>query len=332
MYNEEEMNVKMAELESLKETVKQKEYMLIMANAKIASLEEEGIRKMNELEKTDRVFEKMEQRLKKVEDPKYKRELNARTKEIKNLNQKLADNLKKFREETNLRAKAEAEVKMKDSTIDTLKEIIAKQKSSIQEAEPVRPSSPQGSGGSGLADKNELCRDFQRQGNCFRGSSCKFIHLPQGRTEASFQPASSGKPDCIYWKEGYCRKAENQCRGKHNPSIFGTQPKQLAQSGGNTFNNTNFVESLAKAVSQSLVGAQQQMANDPSRGQHMGGTQPQQQTLSNQQVNTQQQQHMTNNQQHTMMNQQQHMIPMMMLPNSQSMFFPAQQGRQGLGQ
>ena len=43
VYDEDEMNVKLAELESLKETVKEKEDMLRMAHAKIASLEEEGI-------------------------------------------------------------------------------------------------------------------------------------------------------------------------------------------------------------------------------------------------------------------------------------------------
>jgi hypothetical protein len=44
-----------------------------MAYAKINSLEEEGIRKTNEIEKTDIVFEKLEERLKKSEDPKYKK-------------------------------------------------------------------------------------------------------------------------------------------------------------------------------------------------------------------------------------------------------------------
>ena len=35
-------------------------------------------------------------------DAKTKKELNEKTKEIKNLNQKLTDNLKKLRDETNL--------------------------------------------------------------------------------------------------------------------------------------------------------------------------------------------------------------------------------------
>ena len=356
-YDEDEMSLKLAELESLKETVKEKEELLSMAYAKINSLEEEGIRKTNEIEKTDIVFEKLEERLKKSEDPKYKKELNVKAREIKNLNQKLADNLKKFRDEINLRAKAEAELKIKDSTIEALKDVIAMQKTSIQQAGPGRPPSPQGGGGRGQEKRLEPCWDFLRQGSCFRGNFCKFTHHPPGRNDASSQPASGGKPDCKYWLEGYCRKTENLCFGMHNPSMCGTQRKQSSQTGGNNFNNTNFVETLAKAVSQSLAGVQHQMAGGPSRGQQQAGTQPQQQT-SNSQLNTnmnQQQQQVLNNQnmmmnqqqlaegapargqqtlnnqQNTMMNQQQQMMPFMMLPNGQSMYFPAQQGMQGPG-
>ena len=184
------------------------------------------IRKTNKIEKTDIVFEKLEERLKKAEaDPKYKKEINVKARDIKNLNQKLTDNLKKFRDETNLRAKAEAELKVKDSTIEALKEIIAMQKTASQQAGPGRPSSPQGGGGRGPENGPELCRDFQRKGSCFRGSSCRFTHLLSGRTEPTFQPCSSGKPDCKYWLEGYCRKAENLCWGKHNPNLCGSQTK-----------------------------------------------------------------------------------------------------------
>ena len=87
------------------------------------------------------------------------------------------------------------------------------------------------------------------------------------------------------------------------------------------FQNQNFVESLAKAVSQSLAGVQQQqqVASAPARGQNQVGIQPQQHLMNQQNMmNPQQQQ------------QQPAMIPMMMIPNGQNMFFPAQQGRPGL--
>ena len=242
--------------------------------------------------------------------------------------------------------------------IETLKEILELRKSSIQQAGEARPASPRGYGGQGQEKGSELCRDFQRQGHCFRGSSCKFFH-PPGRNHSSIQPDISLRPDCRYWLEGYCRKAENVCWGKHNPSLCGSQQKQQAQIG--SFPNPNFVESLAKAVSQSLVGAQQ-AATGPSRGQPQVGLQPaQQQHMMNNQIqqnmmmNQQQQnqqaatapsmgqpqvglqptQQMMNNQTqpNIMMNpQQQNMMPLMMIPSSQSLYFPVQQGRQGPGQ
>ena len=272
------------------------------------------------------------------------------------------ESFKKFRDETNLRAKAEAELKVKESMIETLREVLALQKSSIQQAGVARPASPRFHGGQGQDQGPEVCRDFSRQGHCFRGSSCKYFH-PPGRHQSSTQPDISQRPDCRYWLEGYCRKAENLCWGKHNPSLCGTQQKQPPQMNGNSFQNQNFVESLAKAVSQSLVGAQQ-AATAPSRGQPHVGLQPaQQQHMMNNQIQqnmmmnqqeqiqqaesapsrgqtqvglqpTQQQQILNNHmQQNTMMNQQQqNMVPMMMIPSSQSLYFPAQQGRQGPGQ
>ena len=141
------------------------------------------------------------------------------------------------------------------------------------------------------------------------------------------------------------------CWGKHNPSLCGSQHKQPAQIG--SFQNPNFVESLAKAVSQSLVGAQQAAAA-PSRGQTQVGLQPtqqqqmmnnqiQQNMMMNQQQQTQQaatapsrgqpQVGLQPGQQNMMMNtQQQNMVPMMMMPSSQSLYFPVQQGMQGPGQ
>ena len=49
-YNEEELNMKLAELESLKETVKEKDELLNVANDKIASFKETGINKTNEID------------------------------------------------------------------------------------------------------------------------------------------------------------------------------------------------------------------------------------------------------------------------------------------
>ena len=258
------------------------------------------------------------------DNSKTRKEVNEKNKEIKSLNQKLEDTLKRLRDETNLRAKAEAELKVKDSTIEALREVVNLQKSASQQAGGVRPSSPQGSSGRGMERRTELCKDFQRQGHCFRGTSCRYFH-PPGRTQANTQSHINMKPDCKYWLEGYCRKEESLCWGKHNPSLCGTQHKQNHSAGPNlNVNSPNFVQTLAKAVSQSLAGVHQQAATDPSRGQQQLGLQPaqsQQLSMSNQQS----QNMMTSQQQPTMM-------PMMYLPNGQNMYFPALQGRQGHGQ
>ena len=60
---------------------------------------------------------------------KTRKEVYEKNKEIKSLNQKLEDNRKRLRDETNLRAKAEAELKVRDSTIEALREVVALQKS-----------------------------------------------------------------------------------------------------------------------------------------------------------------------------------------------------------
>ena len=277
-----------------------------------------------------------------------KKELNEKNKEVKSLNQKLTENLKKLREETNLRAKAEADVKAKESMIETLKEIMTLQKETSQQAEEGRSSSPHRNGGQVQEKQPELCRDFQRQGNCFRGNKCIYFH-PPGRNHAAPQPDRNMKPDCRYWMEGYCRKEESQCWGKHNPIMCGSQPKQQAEATGGSIGvrNQNFVETLAKAVSQSMAGAQQQVVSDPSRGQNQVSSQPRQHMMNHQNMlnpqqqgmmNSQQQhimslqqQGMINPQQQNMINPQQHqqaLIPMM-IPNDQNMFFPVQQGGQG---
>ena len=60
---QEEMNVKLTETESLKETLDEKEELLNIAYAKISSLEEEGIKKSYEIERADMIFEKNKDKL-----------------------------------------------------------------------------------------------------------------------------------------------------------------------------------------------------------------------------------------------------------------------------
>ena len=341
---EEELNTKSAEVESLREEVKQKQELLNIALATKASLEEADIEKSNELERAKKIMvyhkEKIEQLKKstKGNDPTLRKELNEKNKEIKVLNQRLTDNLKTIRDETNLRAKAEADLIMKENTVKTLKEILEKRDSSNWQATQGRPTSPH-------EKRTELCRDFQRQGYCSRGSKCRFFH-PPGRNQQSFQPDQSQKLDCRYWLEGFCKKEEIQCKGRHDPTKCGSKARRpRSPRVGNTetavnYNNLDFVQYLAKAMSQGLVGVQNQ-AIGPIGGQQQtslpaiqpAGFQPVQQQRMNQPQNMMmnQQNMMNQNQlQPRMMNNQQQpmMIPMMMMQGAQNMFLPNLQGGQ----
>ena len=177
--------------------------------------------------------------------------------------------------------------------------------------------------------------------------NCKFFH-PPGRKQAPSQPDNRMKPDCRIWMEGWCRKVENLCRGKHEQGKFGTQAKQPmpTTSSNMDFNNPDFVQALTKVVSQTLAGAksaapgpsggQQQVFPQPSGGQQQVFPQPsggQQQVFPQPQQQNTFQQNMTNQNQPMLLNNQQPMMmPMMMLPTGQNVFYPSRQGGQGPGQ
>ena len=355
--NEEELHTKIAEVESLKEELKQKQELLNLALATKSSLEEADIEKSNELERAKKIMEFQKEKIEQLKmstkggDPTLRKELKEKNKEIKNLNQRLTENLKTIRDETNLRAKAEADLIMKENTVKTLKEILENRNSSSWQAPQGHPPSPH-------EKRTELCRDFQRQGYCTRGNKCRFFH-PPGRNQSSSQPDSSQKPDCRYWLEGFCKQDQSQCRGKHDSTKCGSQTRRpRSPRAGNTenYNNPDFVQSLTKPMSQGLAGVQnqatgpaggQQQTSLPATGhQQQASSQPIQQQLMNQQQNMMmnQQQNMMMNQQNMMMNQnlsqprmmnthqQPMMVLMMMIPGAQNMFLPNLQGGQLKGQ
>ena len=149
---------------------------------------------------------------------------------------------------------------------------------------------------------------FQRHVFCYRGEGCRFFH-PPGRNKPSSQPDPSLKPDCVHWLAGHCRYREEICRGKHDANKCGNQSRsnfKSMQSNQQDFNNPDFVQTRAKAVSQNLAGGQTQVVNQP------------QQQIMNQNI-PQQPMIMNHPQLQTM---QQLMIKPMMLPPGQNMGFP----------
>ena len=123
---DDDMNIKRAENESLKESLNECKELLNIANAKISSLEEDGIKKNNKIDKYVRITNKLREKQPDGDANNMKKELNEAKKTIKKLNERLQDNMKKVRDETNQRAKAEAEGRVKDSTISALKEVLAR--------------------------------------------------------------------------------------------------------------------------------------------------------------------------------------------------------------
>ena len=225
-----------------------------------------------------------------------KNEVTEYKKKIKKLNERLSENMKKLREETNRRANVEAEGKVKYSTFAVLKEVLTRQQSGRHQAGVSRPHSPRGGGaGQGQVERPEPCRDFLKNGFCHRNQRCRFFH-PPGRIHSAPQPDSSPKPDCKFWLEGWCRKEENICWGKHAQGKRGSQTKQPVQAAGSNldFNNPDFVQALTKVVSQTLASG---AAGQPARGQQQTFTQPQQQ-------NVRQQSNMTHQNQQMQMNSQ----------------------------
>ena len=283
-----EIAIKNAKIETLEDAMQVKEELLHLANAKVATLEIDIIEKDRQVEKYKKIAKKA-----KKDDPedlkKSKKEVTAKSKEIEDLKTKLAEALKKTRDEITMRAKAEADVISKQQTIDVMKEIMMQQSSLSTNKEPQQQVVEN--------RKNQLCRDSMKPEGCRWGKGCMFFH-PPGSTPTSAQ--SGEKLDCSFWLAGYCKYSESECRGKHEASKRGAKPRKMNQQKPAETNIPDFAQTLARAVSQGLAGAQPQ---PPSMGQH--GL-PQQ-----------------------MMQQQQMFPQMMMMPANPAMFFPQMQGGQG---
>ena len=137
------------------------------------------------------------------ETKRRKKEAVAKTKEISDLKEKLAEALKKKRDEITMRAKAKADMISKQQTIDVMSEIIVRQsgknvQKEQQEQVPTENKSKQ------------LCRDVMKPEGCRWGKRCLYFH-PPGSIPSATQ--SGDKPDCSFWLAGYCKYSENECRG-----------------------------------------------------------------------------------------------------------------------
>ena len=243
--------------------------------------------------------------------------------------------MRTIRDETNKRDEVEVQLVMAVKLNDVLKEILPRQGQQATTQEIRRQETrSQGSRRHGSRSPSrspsrrdprsiQLCRDVSKPGGCRWKDKCHFFH-PPGRSKSSSQPSRDEKPDCNFWKAGYCKKREDECKGKHEPSKLGSKSSTKATvSNTSDLSNPDFVNTLVKAVSEGLAGAQK-AAQNPALRQH--GVVPQQQMMMMPQGS-----HPPARGQHGVVihpHQQQMMqAPMMMMPTS-NMFFPSLGGQE----
>ena len=242
-----------AKLASLEEAMAAKEINMEICSGRNDALEREAIDKQAQIEKYRRVIERMDQIIKKqggnkagtneekVKIKKLNEEVKEKERKIEMLEKKLDEALRKVGEESNMRAKAEAEVLRSQKNIENLMRIVEKERS----ASPGR----KGRESTGSVDRVE-CRDLSKPGGCKFGSRCKFLH-PAGRAEAEV----ARNQDCNHWMEGHCNFSDSRCRYTHAP-----EKKGLRQGDNKQTNERQqgFVEALAMVREAMAGGTQQQ--------------------------------------------------------------------------
>ena len=175
---------KTKELSCMEEATKVKDDLLQISEAARNSLEIDGLQKQAQIEKFQRIFGNMTTKIKRLEEDasvgngtdvkgKVKKlidELKEKSKKLEDSGKRNSDLMKKFGEETNLRAKAEAEVIRANKTIDYLHEIIENKKEpleNVKEHTETNKTKIQG---------KPRCLDQDRRGGCTYGDTCRFSH------------------------------------------------------------------------------------------------------------------------------------------------------------
>ena len=276
----EDLATKTAEVESLKDAMIVRQDILNLAQGKIASLEIEKEELEKEVKKYKRIVKVFKEEEKGGKKNESKTDESKCKKELKEANIKIENLMKTVREETNQRAYLETQVKIQHEINMNIKDIMVMQGKGVtgqgmrNESRNSGRRSPGRGSPSRIDSRGEqLCRNHSKPGGCKR-KDCVFFH-PSGRSKSPPQPSRNDKPDCSYWLAGHCRKTEDKCYGKHEPSKCGTK----AQKETNELLNPDFVNTLVRAVSQGLAGVQQQQtAQDPALGKQPE-PQPQQQMM-----------------------------------------------------
>ena len=284
-------------LEASEQSIKEKEEQVNVLNGIISSLEEEKKvinEKMLYYNKTvpHMMAELHKLRAKSKENVnseliKVKKDLKQKAKELEESDKKIEHLQNINREETNARAKAEADLVLSQKLVESLKELLLKKSELGQEK------------------SKEICRDYSRNGSCQYGASCRFLHrLEQDNRQEINQVAESirveenEKPDCRFWLAGQCKFSDSHCRSFHDPVKRGSKPwkETIEEVKPDATKKVDFMESLVKAVSQELAGGKSQA----QPGKQQENKVAQQTTMENAPQGLAFQQNFPNNQMYTM--------------------------------
>ena len=243
------------EISNLEEKMKVKDDIILMNEAKINSLEMEGLQKQAKMDKFQRIVVNVTAENKKLKEEakagtssemkgkvkKLNEELKEKNKKIEESDKRVIELMKKFGDETNLRAKAEAEVIRANKMVDYLHEIIEKKKA--PSGDVIAPADV-----SRTRNQAPRCLDQDRVGGCPYGDLCRFTH-DEGREEIKIQKTE----DCGFWMEGSCGFTDKACRHIHDPKKIGTRSRQEARRshGGSFLGQSN----PAAQISMSQAGA-----------------------------------------------------------------------------
>ena len=248
-------------ISNMEEKMKVKDDIILMNQADINSLEMEGIQNKAKMDKFKRIVVNVTGENKKLKEEakagtnsemkgnvkKLNDKLKEKNKKIEESEKRITDLMKKFGEETNLRAKAEAEVIRANKMVDYLHEIIESEKNKAASGDVIAPAEV--SRTRYLAKPR--CLDQDRLGGCPYGDLCRYTH-DEGKEEIKIQKTE----DCGFWLDGYCRFTDKACRNIHDQKKKGTRIRQEARRshGGSLLGQGNPAAQLSMSQAGAAAG------------------------------------------------------------------------------
>ena len=246
-----------------------------MNEGKINSLEMDGADKQAKIDKFQRIFMNFTAENKRLKEEnsgvtssidlkskvkKLSEEVREKNKKVEDGDKKMSEVMKKFSEETNIRAKAEAEVVRAHKMIDYLQEMLEEKRAVSDKAAKQNEVRASENPRDRVLGK-QRCLDQDKPEGCTFGSICRFSH-DQGKEELQIVKYE----DCTFWLEGSCRFTDQACRFIHDPRKKGSKPPRQDSRRASGVTNGSF---LGPSMAGTQGSASSNQAYQP--GQHAVG-------------------------------------------------------------